>query len=466
VTAASPGAGPAPGLSAETPGPVLTVPGAPLAFHVMAKPTGAVCSLDCEYCFFLSKEMLYPGSRFRMAADLQETYLRQLLEAHARAPEVVVAWQGGEPTMMGLDFFRRAIDLQRQYARPGQRVLNTIQTNGTLLDDAWGQFLRASEFLVGISIDGPAEMHDAYRVDKGGKPTFGRVMAGLEVLKRHGVDWNVLTTIHAVNGDHGRAVYTFLRDELGAGFIQFIPIIERATEQTLPVADAGWGHGVTGRPLYTQDGSLVTHWSVGPAQYGRFLIEVFEEWVRRDIGTVYVQMFDTALANWYGEGGGMCVHARTCGSQLALEHTGDLYSCDHYVEPGYLLGNIGDTHMLKLIASPAQRKFGQDKRDTLTRYCMECDVRFACNGGCPKDRFATSPYGEPGQHYLCRGYQDFFRHVAKPMETMCALLRADRAPAELMAIYAAQDSRRGRNDPCPCGNGRKWKHCHGARPAG
>jgi uncharacterized protein len=254
--------------------------------------------------------MLYPGSRFRMAAELQETYIRQLLEAHARAPEVVVAWQGGEPTMMGLDFFRRAIDLERRYARPGQKILNTIQTNGTLLDDQWGQFLKANEFLAGISIDGPAEMHDAYRVDKGGKPTFGRVMAGLAVLKRHQVDWNVLTTIHAANGDHGREVYRFLRDELGAGFIQFIPIIERATPETLPAAGAGWGHGVKGRPLYIQERSLVTHRPVGPAQYGRFLIEVFEEWVRRDIGAVYVQMFDTALANWHGEGGGMCVHAR------------------------------------------------------------------------------------------------------------------------------------------------------------
>ena len=443
-------------------GPVLTVPGAPLAFHVMAKPTGAVCNLDCEYCFFLSKEMLYPGSRFRMAADLQETYIRQLMEAHSRAPEVVVAWQGGEPTMMGLDFFRRAIDLERQYARPGQRILNTIQTNGTLLTDEWGEFLKANGFLAGISIDGPREMHDAYRVDKGGKPTFNRVIRGLDVLKRHQVDWNVLTTIHAVNGDHGRQVYTFLRDELGATFIQYIPIIERATEQSLPVADAGWGHGVKGRPLYTQEGSLVTHRSVGPEQYGRFLIEVFEEWVRRDIGTVYVQMFDTALANWYGEGGGMCVHAETCGSQLALEHTGDLYSCDHYVEPGYLLGNIKDKHMLELIVLPQQAKFGQDKRDTLTRYCRDCDVRFACNGGCPKDRFAISPYGEPGQHYLCPGYKDFFHHVAKPMDTMAGLLRAGRAPAELMAIYAAQDSRRGRNDPCSCGSGRKWKRCHGA----
>jgi len=458
--AAAPAGDPAAAL-----GPVLTMPGAPVAFHVMVKPTGAVCNLDCEYCFFLSKEMLYPGSRFRMAADLQETYIRQLLEAHSRAPEVVVAWQGGEPTMMGLDFFRRSVELERTYARPGQRILNTIQTNGTLLDDEWGAFLKENDFLVGISIDGPPEMHDAYRVDKGGKPTFHRVMKGLEVLKRHQVDWNVLTTIHAVNGDHGRQVYAFLRDHLGATFIQFIPIIERATEQTLPIADAGWGHGVRGRPLYTQDGSLVTHRSVGPEQFGRFMIDVFEEWVRRDIGSVYVQMFDTALAHWHGVPGGTCVHAETCGHQLALEHTGDLYSCDHYVEPGYLLGNIRDKHLLELIVLPQQKQFGQDKRDTLPRYCLECDVRFACNGGCPKDRFATTPHGEEGLHYLCSGYKDFFHHVSEPMRQMSALLRAGQAPADLMATYAASDARRGRNDQCPCDSGRKWKRCHGAEPA-
>src|SRR5512144_639003 len=267
-------------------GPVLTVATAPAAFHVMAKPTGAVCNLDCEYCFFLSKEMLYPGSRFRMAEDLQETYLRQLLELHAGAAEVVVTWQGGEPTMMGLEFFRRSIDLERRYARPGQRILNTVQTNGTLLDDDWGRFLKEHDFLVGISVDGPRELHDAYRVDKGGKPTFDRVLRGLEVLKRHQVDWNVLTTVHAVNGDHGEEVYRFLRDDLGATFIQFIPIVERASSETFEIADTGWGSGVHGRPLYTQTGSLVTHRSVGPVQYGRVLIDVFEEWVRRDIGTV------------------------------------------------------------------------------------------------------------------------------------------------------------------------------------
>ena len=445
--------------------PVLTMPGAPLAFHVMAKPTGATCNLDCEYCFFLSKEMLYPGSRFRMAEELQETYIRQLLAAHVGAPEVVVAWQGGEPTMMGLPFFRRAIELQGRFASPGQQILNTLQTNGTLLDDEWGAFLKENGFLVGISIDGPRDIHDAYRVDKGGKATFDRVMKGLDVLKRHAVDWNVLTTVHAVNGDHGRTVYRFLRDELGATFIQYIPIIERATADTLAIADAGWGSRVHGRPLYTQEGSLVTHRSIGPEQYGRFMVDVFEEWVRRDIGEVYVQVFDTALANWYGEGGGMCVHAETCGQQLALEHNGDMYSCDHYVEPGYLLGNIKDKTMLELVSLPQQTKFGQDKRDTLTRFCLDCDVRFACNGGCPKDRFATSGYGEPGQHYLCPGYKDFFHHVQAPMEAMCELLRQGRAPSELMVRYAAADAQRPRNSPCPCDSGKKWKHCHGAPDA-
>jgi uncharacterized protein len=459
---------------------VLTMPAAPLAFHLMAKPTGAICNLDCEYCFFLSKEMLYPGSRFRMAADLQESYIRQLLAAHARAPEVIVAWQGGEPSMMGLDFFRRSIELERAYARPGQRVLNTIQTNGTLLDDNWGAFLRENDFLVGISIDGPRPLHDAYRVDKGGKPTYDRVIRGLDVLKRHNVDWNVLTTVHAVNGDHGRRVYSFLRDELGATFIQFIPIVERVTEQDLPLADAGWGDRARhqardhvnqtrdhqpDRPLYTQDGNLVTRRSVGPSQYGRFLIDVFEEWVRRDIGAVYIQMFDTALASFHGEPGGMCVHAETCGLQLALEHTGDVYSCDHYVEPGYLLGNISERPLLELIVLPQQQQFGQAKRSTLPRYCLDCDVRFACNGGCPKDRFATTPDGEPGLHYLCASYKDFFHHVSEPMRAMSGLLRAGQPAAGLMARYAMADAKRGRNDPCSCGSGRKWKRCHGAPPA-
>jgi uncharacterized protein len=435
---------------------------APAAFHVMAKPTGAVCNLDCQYCFFLSKELLYPGSRFRMAEELQEAYIRQLLEAHRNACEVVVAWQGGEPTVMRLDFFRRTIELERKYARPGQRILNTLQTNGTLLDDEWAKFLREHEFLVGISIDGPADVHDRYRVDKGGKPTFRRVMRGLDYLKAHGVEWNVLTCVHAANADQGRRVYRFLRDELGARFIQFIPIIERATPETLPAANSGWGGHVQARLLYRQQGDLVTKRSVRADQYGRLLIDVFEEWVRHDIGSVYVQMFDTALGHWCGLPGGLCIHDETCGLQVALEHTGDLYSCDHFVEPRYLLGNIKQTHLLKLVSSPAQRKFGLDKRDTLTRYCLECDVRFACNGGCPKDRFATSPYGEPNQNYLCPSYKLFFEHIDRPMREMAALLARRQSPALLMKRYAADDAKRGRNERCTCDSGRKWKHCHGA----
>jgi uncharacterized protein len=434
---------------------------APRAFHVMAKPSGATCNLDCDYCFFLSKEMLYPGSRFRMAEELQELYLRQLLEGHRNAPEVVVAWQGGEPTLMGLDFFRRSIDLIETHKRPGQQVLNTLQTNGTLLTDEWGVFLAEQHFLVGISIDGPRDIHDKYRLDKGGKGTFDRVMRGLDVLRRNKVDYNVLTTVHAASQHRGREVYRFLRDECGATFMQFIPIVERATPETLAAANSGWGDRGRLRPLYVLDGSLVTDRTVSPDGYGRFHIDIFEDWVRRDIGTVYVQMFDTALANWYGEGGAMCVHSETCGQQLALEHNGDLYSCDHFVEPRFKLGNIRDLPMLDMVASPQQLAFGQAKRDTLTRYCLDCDVRFACHGGCPKDRFATSPYGEPGQHYLCPSYKSFFGHVRTPMEAMCVLLREDRAPSELMAGYAAEDAKRGRNDPCTCGSGRKWKSCHG-----
>ena len=437
----------------------------PRVFHVMSKPTGAICNLDCEYCFFLSKEELYPGSGFRMSPEVHEQYVRQLLEAQRGADEVVMAFQGGEPTLMGLEFFRRTLELEAAYAAPGQRILNTVQTNATLLDDEWAAFFREHNFLVGVSIDGPREMHDAYRVDKGGKPTFDRVLAGLAALQRHEVEWNALTTINAANGDHGRAVYSFLRDELGATFVQLIPIVERVTADLLPLAEEGWGSRRGDRPLYRQQGDLVTHRSVSAEQYGRFLIDVFEEWARHDVGDVFVQMFDTSLAHWMGmHQAGMCVHAQTCGDAVALEHNGDLYSCDHYVEPDYLLGNIaaGRT-LLQLVDSPQQRAFGQAKLDDLTDYCRSCDVRFACNGGCPKDRFISTPDGEPGLHYLCAGYQSFFRHVDEPMKVMADLLQRGADATGLRDWYAAADAKRPRNDPCTCGSGRKWKKCHGFR---
>ncbi len=404
------------------------------AFHVMTKPTGAICNLDCEYCFFLAKEELYPGSSFRMDEAVHAAYVEQLLAAHKDAPEVVVAFQGGEPTMMGLDFFRRTLELEQKFAQPGQQILNTIQTNATLIDDEWARFLAEHDFLVGVSIDGPRQLHDAYRVDKGGKPTFERVLTGLRRLQAAGASWNALTTVHAANGDHGLPVYRFLRDELGASFIQFIPIVEQ-------------GQG----------------FSVGAEQYGRFLIEVFEEWARHDVGQVFVQAFDTALAHWLGmEQVGLCVHARTCGEAVALEHTGDLYSCDHFVEPEHLLGNItaGRT-LLELVESPKQRAFGRAKLTTLPQYCLQCEVRFACNGGCPKDRFISTPDGEPGLNYLCEGYKDFFTHIDTPMRVMAELVRRGQDADGVRNWYAAGDAARGRNDACSCGSGRKWKKCHG-----
>lgn len=394
----------------------------PDGFHVMGKPSGAICNLDCSYCFFLSKEELYPGSDFRMTDDVLDTYIDQLLAGH-RSPEVTVAWQGGEPTLMGLSFFRRVVDTVERYRRPGQHIEHTIQTNGTLIDDEWASFLAANDFLVGISIDGPREVHDAYRVDKGGKPTFDRVIRGLDQLKAHGVRWNVLTTIHRANENRGLEVYRFLRDDLGAQFIQFIPIVERPSE----------GGILTG--------SQVTEQSVTPHGYGRFLIEVFENWVRRDVGTVFVQMFDTSLANWVGVPGAVCVHAETCGTALALEHNGDLYSCDHFVEPEHLLGNITERPMLELIASTQQVAFGKNKHESLPGCCLQCDVRFACHGGCPKDRFVTTPAGEPGLHYLCPSYQAFFRHIDKPMRFMDAQLRSGGLANEVMAWYPSHADR-------------------------
>jgi serine-type anaerobic sulfatase-maturating enzyme len=413
--------------------------GAPPSFHLLAKPTGAICNLDCTYCFFLSKEALYPGSPFRMADDVLEAYIRQLLEAH-QTPEVTIAWQGGEPTLMGLDFFRRAMDLVQRWRRPGQRIEHTIQTNGTLLNDEWAEFFAEHQVLVGLSIDGPKDVHDTYRVNKAGRGSFDDVIRGHEVLRRHGVEVNILCTVHAANQDRALEVYRYFRDELGARYLQFIPIVERVTEDELPLANQGWGERRgSDRPLYTQSGGLVTERSVDAQAFGRFHVEIFEEWVRRDVGTVFVQMFDTTLGAHVGQHS-LCIFSPTCGTALALEHNGDLYSCDHYVEPDHLLGNIKREHMLTLVASPQQQKFGQDKRDTLPQYCRDCTVRYACNGGCPRERFIETPDGEPGLNYLCAGYKEFFEHVEQPMRRMAELLRAGRFADEIMAEYAAADA--------------------------
>lgn len=451
--------------------PVLpTISQPSLPFHLLVKPTGAACNLDCKYCFFLSKEMLYPDSSFRMADELLEIYIRQLLESQP-FPEVAVSWQGGEPTLMGLDFFRRSVEYVGKYKAPGQQVLYTIQTNGTKIDPEWAAFFKQHNFLVGLSVDGPKELHDTYRVNKGGQGTFDQVMKGWLVLMDHGVDVNILCTIHAANANYPLQVYHFFRDELKAQFMQFIPIVERATEETLFLANQGWSERPGGdRPLYTQRGELVTERSVMAVQYGQFLATIFDEWVRRDVGKVFVQSFDAALANWVGQPS-LCIFQPTCGRSLALEHNGDLYSCDHFVEPIFLLGNIQNTHMIDLVSSEQQRKFGQDKFDTLPQYCRQCEVLFACYGECPRNRFIHTPSGESGLNYLCSGYKLFFKHINRPMRMMAELLHRGRYADEVMDILAQEEmqqiqelfSKAQPEDPCPCGSGKKFRTCHGRK---
>jgi uncharacterized protein len=431
---------------------------APPAFHLLAKPTGAICNLDCAYCFFLDKELLYPGSKFRMSDELLESYIRQLIESH-QTERVTIAWQGGEPTLMGLDFYRQAMGIAEKYRRPGMTFEHTMQTNGTKLDDEWCAFFKEHNFLIGISIDGPRHLHDVYRVDKGGQPTFDKVMRGLRLLQKHYVDYNILTTVNRVNGDHPVEVYRFLRDEAGTDWMQFIPVVERIN------AD--------GLTLY-QQGTTVSERSVLPDQFGNFLSAIFDEWVLHDVGRIYVQTFEAAVRNWLGmPSSGMCVFNETCGLGVALEHNGDLYACDHFVEPDYLLGNIQQEHMIELMVSPQQQKFGQDKRDSLPQYCLDCDVRFACHGECPKNRFIETPDGEAGLNYLCAGFKHFFHHVDYPMKIIAGLIRRGRPAAEVMDIlaqeqarWAALFARTGRKDPCPCGSGRKFKQCHGRRSQG
>ena len=405
---------------------------AALPFHVMAKPTGPKCNLDCTYCFYLEKENLYPDTRnFRMSDEVLERHIASYIAAQP-GTEVNFAWQGGEPTLLGVDFFRKVVELQRRHA--GRRIIsNALQTNGTLLDDAWGSFLAQNRFLVGLSIDGPRELHDLYRVDRGQKPTFDRVIAGLNCLKRAGVEFNTLTVIHRRNALQPREIYRFLK-EIGSGFMQFIPLVER----TAPTGGAA-GLKLAAPPVAGQvdDGAAqVTPWSVRAEDYGSFLTGVFDEWVQHDVGRTFVQLFDVALANWYGEGPGLCVFSEKCGGALALEHNGDVYSCDHYVYPEYRLGNLTTQSLGDMAASFQQRKFGADKSDTLPRYCRGCDVRFACHGECPKHRFIRTPDGEPGLNYLCAAYKTFFHHVAPYMEEMVRLLRTGRAPAEVMLSAA------------------------------
>lgn len=433
-------------------------PNGPTAFHIMTKPIGPICNLDCKYCFYLEKENLYRNTAsWRMSDEVLETYIRQYIEAQ-EVPVVSFAWQGGEPTILGVDFFRRVVQLEKRYAN-GKRIENAFQTNGVLLDDEWGSFLAQHGFLVGLSIDGPRQLHDKYRVDKGGQPTFDKVVRGLGYLKKYNVEFNTLTVIQRHNSYHPLEVYHFLK-EVGSGFMQFIPIVER-------IAAAA----PEGLVLISPTAAIpakVSPWSVEPLQFGRFLAAIFDEWVRQDIGKYFVQIFDVALESWLGLEPSLCVFRETCGSAMAIEHNGDLYSCDHYVYPENKLGNIIDDPLSALVNSNQQRRFGTDKRDTLPRYCRECEVRFACNGECPKHRFSRTPGGEEGLNYLCPGYKFFFNHIDPYMKFMANEIKHQRAPANVMELIAQREAALahgqspGRNDACPCGRGKKFKKCCGS----
>jgi uncharacterized protein len=407
---------------------------APLGYHLLAKPAGAACNLSCKYCFFLSKENLYGEKESPLMDEATLTsYIQQLFESSA-GPEVQVAWQGGEPMLRGLDFFKRSVELAAKFQQPHQRVLHTMQTNGTLIDDEWAAFFKRHNYLVGLSIDGPRELHDAYRIDKKGQGSFDDVIRGWNYLQKHGVDTNILCTIHAANVDHPLEVYHFFRDELKAQYIQMIPIVERATEQTITLANRGWG-GLKGkdRPLYKQEGNLVTERTVPSEKFGTFLSAIFDEWIKRDVGTVYVTTFDIALGSWVGQHNA-CIISPTCGAALVMEHNGDVYSCDHFVEPEHKLGNVKETPLRTLVTSEKQRRFGQSKYDTLPKYCKECPVLFACYGECPRNRFIKTPDGEEGLNYLCAGYKSFFTHIDGPMKTMANLLRQGRFADEIMQM--------------------------------
>lgn len=402
-------------------------------YHLLAKPAGAACNLGCKYCFFLSKENLYGGHESPlMDAATLEIYITQLM-ASSPGPQIDVAWQGGEPMLRGLDFYQRSVELAERYRQPHhRRIQHTIQTNGTLIDEEWAAFFKRHDYLVGLSIDGSRELHDVYRIDKQGRGSFDDVIRGWHCLRAHDVDVNVLCTIHAANASHPLDVYRFFRDELGARYIQLIPVVERATDETLALANQGWG-GLKGkdRPLYKQEGRLVTDRTVAADRFGQFLISIYDEWVRRDVGQVHVITFDVALGSWLGQHNA-CIVSPTCGGALTMEHNGDVYACDHYVEPDYLLGNIKDTPLGTLVASEKQRRFGQDKYDRLPRFCKECPVLFACYGECPRNRFIKTPDGEEGLNYLCAGYKAFFTHIAPTMNTMAGLLRQGRFADEIM----------------------------------
>jgi len=438
-------------------------------FHVMAKPIGPICNLNCSYCYYLDKKAFFPHQqKWRMSDATLEKFIQQHIAAQ-NVQEIRFSFQGGEPTLLGVDFFRKIIHLQKKHCPPTKQIANDLQTNGTLLDDQWCKFLHDNKFLVGLSIDGPKHLHDHYRTDENQYSTFDKVVAAAKLLQKHKVEFNTLTVVNRLNAQKPLEVYRFLRDELPSQYLQFIPCVEpkdfaRIAPQywqkdKLPAFDSP-----AARP--GSKDSIVTDWSVDPADYGNFLCAIFDEWLKNDVGKTFVLLFDAALGLWLGQNSSTCYFSEVCGKALALEHDGSVYSCDHYVYPEYKLGNIHDQSLAELAFSNRQMKFGLAKTSTLPQYCRQCKYLFACNGECPKNRFILTPDGQTGLNYLCRGLQRYFSHIDPWMKLMAKELRAGR-PAENVMKAAnmpplnkpARNKKIKLNAPCPCGSGKKYKKC-------
>lgn len=400
--------------------------------YVMLKPVGSVCNLACDYCYYLEKGKFYPEVKNHILSDeLLEKFIREYLECQT-LPEVLFTWHGGETLMRPLSFYKKALELQRKYAR-GRRIDNCIQTNGTLLTDDWCRFFRENNFLVGVSIDGPQEFHDEYRRNRQGLPSFYKVMKGIELLKKHGVEYNAMAVVNDYNVEYPLEFYRFFK-EIGCHYIQFAPIVERLgrhADGTRLAAPGETAAAPAAAENHTEVPALAP-FSVDPVKWGEFLSALFDEWLKEDVGTYYIQLFDATLANWVGEQPGVCSMAPTCGHAGVMEFNGDVYSCDHYVFPAYKLGNIRTHTLTEMMYSPRQLQFGADKLDKLPGQCKACEYLFACNGECPKNRFAFTADGEPGLNYLCAGYKRFFRHVAPYMDFMKKELLARRPPAGVM----------------------------------
>lgn len=427
--------------------------------HVMTKPSSSKCNLDCSYCFYLEKEKLYPDqSQWQMTEETLELYVSQYIQAQ-RDHVVQFAWQGGEPTLMGLDFFRKVIRLCDQYGA-GKQITHAFQTNGILLNDEWCEFFVTHQFLIGLSIDGPQPLHDKYRLNRAQRGSFDKVMNAVSLLKKHKVDFTTLTVVSDANAEHALEVYQFLK-HIGSTYMQFIPLVEREVEQATQSGLSFVSPDITE--------AQVTSWSVSPLQYGRFLTAIFDEWVKKDVGRVFVQTFDNSISSWCGEPAGICIFSQTCGHAFALESNGDLYNCDHFVYPEHKLGNIHHTSIFEMNNSEQAIEFGQNKKKLLTPDCKSCEFLFACNGGCPKHRFNVSPSGFPQHNYFCQGYKHYFRHIAETMGQIRELI-FNRHPVNDIMILKSLDAFNparsssvsapvSRNSLCFCGSGKKYKKC-------